>query len=215
VYIVYAAAAFAAGAASGFLVALLTKIIDLADLNIKKNIKYIVLICISGAGAFNAALFHGFYRYYGEIAITEFITCFITVFFMLWLSVTDIKGFLLPNKILLIWLAARVPLMALTGVIEWSLVVPLYSIIGACIMGLLFLVMYYVSRRTLGGGDVKLSFVLGLSLTLTNIFNAVFYGLIICALFAVVCLIIKKLNKKDVIPLGPFLFAGTVIAYLV
>jgi prepilin signal peptidase PulO-like enzyme (type II secretory pathway) len=133
---------------------------------------------------------------------------------MLWLSVTDIKNLLLPNKILLIWLAFRIPLMLLSSIIEWSLTIVLYSTSGAFIIGLLFIIIYYVSRRSLGAGDVKLSFVLGLSLTLTNIFNAVFYGLIICALFAVVCLAAKKMKRKDFIPLGPFLFIGTLIAYL-
>ena len=212
-YIIYAAAVFFAGIAGGLAIVWLTKLTKTnaaIKLQYRGRIILIVLVCAVCAAAFEIALYHG----YGEIP-TELITCFVTVFFMLWLAVTDATGFVLPNKILLIWLACRVPLILLSGMIEWSWAIPAYSLAGAFIIGLLFLIMYYISRRTLGGGDVKLSFVLGLSLTLTNVFNAVFYGLVICALFAAVGLATKKLKGKDSLPLGPFLFIGTLIAYLV
>ena len=210
VYAIYAAAAFIAGVAGGFAISWLTKPEGVRlSLSFREHRIRLILICAVCAAAFETALYHG----YGDIP-TEFITCFVTVFFMLWLAVTDFTGSVLPNKILLIWLACRVLLVTLSGVIDRSLAVPAYSIAGALIIGVLFLIMYYISRRTLGGGDVKLSFVLGFSLTLTNVFNAVFYGLIVCALFAVAGLITKKLKRKDLLPLGPFLFIGTLIAYL-
>jgi prepilin signal peptidase PulO-like enzyme (type II secretory pathway) len=206
-YAIYAAAAFFSGIAGGFAIARLTKP---EDIYAAKNRKRTVLICVLCAAAFEAALYHG----YGEDVVTEFISCFFTVFFMLWLAVTDVTGFVLPNKIILLWLACRVFFITLSGVIDRSLVVPAHSLAGALIVGALFLIMYYASKRTLGGGDVKLSFVLGLSLTLTNVFNAVFYGLIACALFAAAGIAVKKLKGKDLLPLGPFLFIGTLIAYL-
>jgi len=205
-YAIYAAAVFLAGIAGGIWISWLTKP---EGVRLAENRKRLVLICVLCAIAFEAALYHG----YGDIP-TECISGFFTAFFMLWLAVTDFDGFVLPNRILLIWLFCRVTLVILSGAIEWSLIVPIYSLAGAFIISALFLLMYYISKRTLGGGDVKLSFVLGLSLTIADIFNAVFYGLVICALFSAVGLITKKLDRKALMPLGPFLFIGTLIAYM-
>jgi prepilin signal peptidase PulO-like enzyme (type II secretory pathway) len=209
-YIIYGVTAYIAGIAGGIAIAYLAKKDGIRL--IKKDIKYTALLCAVCAFAFAIALRQGFM---GDTIIpTEFISCFVTVFFMAWLATTDFTGFMLPNNILLAWLVCRLFLMSASGILEWSPLIPIQSALGAIVIGLLFLLMYYVSKRTLGGGDIKLSFVLGLSLTLTNIFNAVFFGLIICTLFAGVCLLAKKLNRKDFLPLGPFLFIGTLIAYL-
>ena len=207
IYILYGAAAYLAGIAGGIAIAYLVK---KDGVHLVKNIKNTLVLCALCAFAFEIALWSGFA---GDKIPTEFISCFVTVFFMLWLAATDFTSFTLPNDILLRWLVCRLFLMTASGILEWSLEIPVYSALGAIVIGLLFLLMYYVSKRTLGGGDIKLSFVLGLSLTLTNVFNAVFYGLVICTLFAGVCLLLKKLNRKDFLPLGPFLFAGTLIAY--
>ena len=149
-----------------------------------------------------------------DVTPTEYLSGYITIFFLLWLSAIDIKSFLLPNKVILAWLICRVVLLMVGMFVDNSPDVLVSSTAGAAIIGLLFLITHYLSRRSLGGGDVKLSFVLGLSLTLSMIFTAVFYGLVVCALFSIVGLALKKLGRKDMIPLGPFLFAGTIIAYL-
>ena len=206
-YIIYGAAAYLAGIAGGVAIAYLVK---KDGVRLIQNSKNTAVLCAMCAFAFEIALWNGFV---GDKIPTEFISCFVTVFFMMWLATTDFMGFVLPNNILLMWLVCRLFLMLASGILEWDITIPAYSAAGAVVIGLLFLLMYYVSKRTLGGGDIKLSFVLGLSLTLTNVFNAVFYGLIICTLFAGVCLLLKKLKRKDFLPLGPFLFAGTLIAY--
>lgn len=151
---------------------------------------------------------------YGEWSLPEILTGYVTAFFMLWLAVTDVKSFTLPNKVLLAWLVCRIILMIATALMEQSLNIIIGSVAGALITGLLFLAVYYLSKRTLGGGDVKLSFVLGLSLTLERVFGAVFYGLVFCAVFSLAGMMLKRLKRKDFIPLGPFLFLGMVVAYL-
>ena len=150
---------------------------------------------------------------HADVIITEIISGYVTVFFMLWLAAIDVKSFILPNKLLLAWLLCRAMLVMAGLFISGSVEVVINSVSGAGIIGLFFLLTYYLSKRSLGGGDVKLSFVLGLSLTISMIFTAVFYGLIICALFSLIGLALKKLKRKDAIPLGPFLFVGTVVAY--
>ena len=148
-----------------------------------------------------------------DITIFEAVSNYLTVLFLLWLGAIDAKSFLLPNKILLAWFGCRMVLMLAAFLQTGNFGILVDSVAGAVVIGLFFLITYYLSKRTLGGGDVKLSFVLGLSITISMIFPAVFIGLVFCAAFSLVGLATKKLTRKDIIPLGPFLFIGTVMAY--
>ena len=149
-----------------------------------------------------------------EIYIIEIISGYITVFFLLWLAVIDFQSYILPNKIILAWFFCRVILLAVGLFITNSFDVLIQSMGGAGAIGLIFLIVHYLSKRSLGGGDVKLSFVLGLSLTMTMVFTAMFYAVVACSIVAIVGLILKKLKRKDSLPLCPFIFIGTVATYL-
>jgi len=149
-----------------------------------------------------------------EAPITEAISGYITVTFLLLLAIIDYKTHTLPNIILLAWLGCRVALIFAGIAIEGTFEILINSAFGAVAMGVIFLAMYYISKRSLGGGDVKLSFVMGLSLMLSMVFSAVFLALVLCALFSLGALALKKLTRKDPVPLGPFFFAGTVAAYI-
>ena len=162
----------------------------------------IALVAVTGWGINN------------DIHIVEIISGYVTVIFLLWLSAIDLQSYILPNKILLIWLSCRVILLFIGLVVTESPEILIQSMGGAGAMGLIFLIIHYLSKRSLGGGDVKLSFVLGLSLTMTMVFTAMFYAVVACSIVAIVGLILKKLNRKDSLPLGPFIFIGTVVAYL-
>jgi len=146
--------------------------------------------------------------------LIEAISGYITVLFLLWLAVLDAKTYTLPNKLLLIWLGCRMLLILLATLNSASFHIIIDSMLGAVGIFLIFIFIYYVSKRTLGGGDVKLSFVLGLSLTLSLIFTAVFYALLVASIFALIAIISKKMTKKDPLPLCPFLFLGTLISYV-
>jgi len=150
---------------------------------------------------------------FNDFMVTEVISHYVTVLFMGWLAVTDAKHFILPNRILLAWFGCRI-LLIFTGFLVYETFdVIIGAVMGAAIIGLLFLIIYYASKRSMGGGDVKLSFVLGLALTWNMVFTAVFYALILCAVFALVMLGLKKMSRKDALPLGPFLYGGVVLAY--
>ena len=88
------------------------------------------------------------------------------------------------------------------------------------VLGLLFCMIsfglgYLLSRGSMGAGDVKLSFVMGLYLTGEYVVGAVFYGCVAGAVFAVVQLLRRKLSRKDTIPFVPFLYLGLIIRYLI
>lgn len=131
------------------------------------------------------------------------------------LAVYDLKYMLLPNK-----------LVACAGVIVgiYTVIVsiqhPSYmvdTLIGLLAFGGLFWGIFQVSKgRWIGGGDVKLGFVLGAwladwRLSLLAIFVASLTG----TFLASIGLITKKISLKSKIPFGPLLILGTIIATLV
>ena len=149
-----------------------------------------------------------------SISVIEIISGYVTLFFLLAIAIIDMKTYTIPNKILLVWLSIRSILVFLGFVVYGVEDVLVSSVIGALVVGLFFLITHYLSKRSLGGGDVKLSFVLGFSLTVNMVFAAVFYALLACGIFSLIGLATKKLTRKDAVPLGPFFFVGTVVAYL-
>lgn len=125
----------------------------------------------------------------------------------------DVKAHRIPNRLLKWLLAIWVALMAgvvLTDV-ETGLALSLNALGGGIFAGLIFLACYLLTKGQLGGGDVKLVFVMGLYLTGANILTAVLYGMIFCCFYSVVQLIRKKITMKDGVPLAPFLYLGVCV----
>jgi prepilin signal peptidase PulO-like enzyme (type II secretory pathway) len=63
----------------------------------------------------------------------------------------------------------------------------------------------------LGGGDVKFMSVAGLYLGFSGTIPVILFGTVIAALTGLVLILLKKINRKDSIPLAPFLFIGIII----
>ncbi|MCL2221772.1 MAG: A24 family peptidase [Oscillospiraceae bacterium] len=86
------------------------------------------------------------------------------------------------------------------------------SMFGILVGGGVFIVVYFISKKGLGGGDVKFMAAAGLYLGLSKTIPAIFYGTILAALVGFTLVVLKKITKKDKIPLAPFLFVGIAIA---
>ncbi len=122
--------------------------------------------------------------------------------------VSDINYMLIPDKIL-VWFAG----IFLLERIIWPLNPWWDSIIGASSGFLLLLIIALVSKGGIGGGDIKLyallGFVLGFKLVLLSFFLSTLFGAGIGGL----ALIFKIVKRKQPIPFGPFIAAGTLTAY--
>lgn len=66
-------------------------------------------------------------------------------------------------------------------------------------------------RESLGGGDVKLVALIGMSL---GIINAITSLIISSVLALISSLVLMKKNEEKLIPFGPFLLIGTIIMYI-
>jgi len=133
--------------------------------------------------------------------------------FMTLLTWIDLRSRIVPNRLLsvmtILWIAVtaiHVILSPETGIEQF-----LRGLSGSLMGGIPFLLCYLITRRQLGGGDVKLSFIMGLYLTGQRIMGAVFYGVMLSSVWCLILLCAKKIRMKDGIPLVPFLYIGTAI----
>jgi leader peptidase (prepilin peptidase)/N-methyltransferase len=122
--------------------------------------------------------------------------------------VADIHYMIIPDKILL-WFAG---IFLLERVI-WPLAPWWDSLLGLGTGFLLLLIIAIVSKGGMGFGDVKLyallGFVLGFKLVLLSFFLSTLYGAVIGGL----ALLFKIVKRRQPIPFGPFIAAGTLTAY--
>ena len=133
------------------------------------------------------------------------------VVFMTLLAFIDIEKHIVPNRILFVALICffAVAGAAVIADIEAGLRIIFTSLAGALFCGIVFLLCYIISRHQLGGGDVKLSFVMGLYLGGARVVFALVVGMLLCLAYSLIKLARKKITVKDGVPLVPFLFIGT------
>lgn len=145
--------------------------------------------------------------------------------FVIWvllvaLALYDLRWYLLPNRI--VFFVFLLALVALGARLALGHDIDFWNLILSCLAGGgLFYLLFLVSERYIGGGDVKLGLVLGFlladwQLTLLMLIMSSCLG----TLFAVPAFFYKKRKEADdkkefQIPFGPFLILSTLIAFLV
>ncbi|MBA3758301.1 prepilin peptidase [Candidatus Saccharibacteria bacterium] len=139
-----------------------------------------------------------------------FITGFMALF------IYDLRWMLLPNSIVFTLLVLALVQIALHALLEQNYNVIANAAYGFVAVGGLFYVLYQVSGgKWIGGGDVKLGFLLGL---LAGGFleglMVVFIASLLGTIIAIPLLSMKKQSLTKQIPFGPFLIIALVIVYL-
>lgn len=133
------------------------------------------------------------------------------------LTVYDLKWFLLPNRILY---PSGVAAFVMTTIAIINANSPatalLNAILAVAIGGGIFYVLFQVSKgKWIGGGDVKLGWLLGLVAgTPGRAVLFIFIGSILGSLVSVPLLAGGRMKRTSVIPFGPFLIAGLIITVL-
>jgi leader peptidase (prepilin peptidase)/N-methyltransferase len=134
------------------------------------------------------------------------------------ISVIDLEHYIVPNRILIPLTAAAVPLLALT-VLD-SRAGPddfIRGLLGGVVGFSVMFILNLISPRGMGMGDVKMSFPLGLYLGFLGwgaLVLGFFTAFLLGALVGVALMATKRRGRKDAVPFGPFLAAGTVVASL-
>lgn len=87
-------------------------------------------------------------------------------------------------------------------------------LLGAVIIGGFFFLLMLVFKNSIGMGDVKLFFVMGLYQGIWGTINSVFFSLVASFIISVTLLITKRKGKKDTISFCPSILVGTVIGIM-
>lgn len=134
------------------------------------------------------------------------------------LSMIDLDHHTLPNRIVYPTTLAVLVLLAGAAALDAD-AAPLLTGL-ACAGGafVAFFALHLISPRGMGFGDVKLSVVLGLALGWFGVGEAVvglFLGFVYGAVVGMALLASGVRGRKDAVPFGPFLAAGTLTAIFV
>jgi prepilin signal peptidase PulO-like enzyme (type II secretory pathway) len=161
-----------------------------------------------GLELLTAALFAGLYLHYGA-SIRLPIAAAATALLLLIASI-DFEHRLVLNS------------LSLPGTIIMLAVSPLWpglglesAALGAVAGFLIFLVFQIIGRGALGAGDTKLALLIGAMRGMPGVFNALFFGVVLGGVGALVYLIALRRGRKEYMPYGPYLAAGAIISFFI
>jgi leader peptidase (prepilin peptidase)/N-methyltransferase len=129
----------------------------------------------------------------------------VLAFALLVVFFTDLEHHIIPNAITYPGILAGLALSASAG--QW-----LASLIAAAAAGGVFLLIGIVSRGGMGGGDIKLAAMIGAFLGGPAVIVALFLAVALGAGVGAVLLALRLRSRKDMIPFGPAMAAGAMIA---
>jgi leader peptidase (prepilin peptidase)/N-methyltransferase len=91
---------------------------------------------------------------------------------------------------------------------------PLHSLLGVLVGGGVLWVMAVVSRGGMGGGDMKFLAAIGSFMGPGAALLVLFIGSVLGSAVGLTCIATGRLSRREPIPFGPFLAAGTLILAL-
>ncbi len=128
------------------------------------------------------------------------------------LGVIDFYHQLILNKI--VYSVAIVAVILNIFLPQFGLHSFLFGLLGGAVGFLILFIPAVISRTGMGRGDVKMAGLIGLMCGFPNVFVAVFGGIILGGLVAIILLLLKKKTRKEGIPFGPFLSLATIVTLI-
>jgi leader peptidase (prepilin peptidase)/N-methyltransferase len=122
------------------------------------------------------------------------------------ISFIDIEHKLIPDKIIIFTLVIGIIFSFIDDI-------SLLNAVGGMVFGGGLMLILALVPGVLGGGDIKLMFVLGIFLGFKGILFALLLAFITASIISILLLILKIKKRKDYIPFGPFLSIGSFIAF--
>lgn len=142
--------------------------------------------------------------------MVEYILVVVFISLMIIVTVSDMYYRVVPDIILIVFLPVIFGIRMFSGEIPWYL-----SLLGGVFgFGFMYLLSWYGKKRfkqeALGGGDIKLYFIIGLFLGLETVFLSLVFAAISALLYS---FIIRK--RSGHIPFVPFIAIGSIVTYFV
>lgn len=88
------------------------------------------------------------------------------------------------------------------------------AFIGMAFGGGILLIVAFVSKGGMGGGDVKLMAMIGAFLGWPDVVVSLFLAVFIGSLVGLLLIVLRLKKRKDAVPFGPFLALGAIISIL-
>lgn len=123
----------------------------------------------------------------------------------------------LPRNLSYSTFGAGVPLLIIAAMAADDLSRLVSSVIGVVVATGLIGFLYLIGRGAMGTGDIRLAPVIGLYtgwISVGTVVLALGASFFLAAIFALVLLVLGRANRRDEIPLGPFLAFGTISAFV-
>lgn len=148
-----------------------------------------------------------FYVYRFNFSL-EILTQLTFITFMIITTITDMKERIVPNKLIIFGILSvfTLRLISQQHIIN-------YSIQGILSFGVLFLI-FALSGGKMGGADVKIYALIGLSIGLLGAIKSLLYASIVALIFNIGKLTNKDKRKTE-IPFFPFITIGILLVYLI
>ena len=127
------------------------------------------------------------------------------IFLLLLMTLTDFEQYMLFD-------AMTFPLAIIGGIFSYQSGILQENFLAALVGGGVFLLLAIISKGSMGGGDVKLIFALGLWLG-ENLFDVILYGTILGGIAGLTMILTKIKDRKSYFAYGPY-FSLTAIYFL-
>ncbi len=174
--------------------------------NCKTKLSYLYLFSEFFCGVLFAISFYSF-GFTPELIISITLSSLLII-----VTVSDITYMIIPDRFIVI----SAILILLTKLIFMGFTVFINSLInGILAFGIMYFIMrlgdYIFKKETLGGADVKLMFVVGITL---EPFLSLLVIIIASMIALPISLFLLVKEKEHAIPFGPFIMIGTMIVFL-
>lgn len=129
----------------------------------------------------------------------------------------DLLTHRLPRQVSYSILGAGLPFLVVAALLDDESGRIAWTGFGILMATAIMAILYLIGRGALGAGDVRLAPTLGAFLGWYGpraVFFGVFLGFVVATVVSVALLALKRLDRKDEVPMGPFLMVGTLIMFI-
>ena len=179
---------------------------------LQKPVRFIVFLILYLVFAILSILFYQSKNLYSA-QLPQYVIFWECILLSAWVDSQTKK---IPNQIFFILLAARVIgiLAEIISKPKELFLILFTSFSGLLIGGAIVFICRLISRGGIGAGDVKLFALIGFYFGVIPAMNILFYTTFLASLAASFLLITRKAKMKSTLALGPFVFIGLNIYYI-
>ena len=167
-------------------------------------IVFLIVVFFAGIVSFGSQ-YHFFFDYVKAAKLTTLVLLLAPVAYI------DFKSKTIPDKLLLAGLFVRSIFYVIEMFTKNREILDIFvsDLKGVLLGGGVFLLGALIAKNSIGIGDVKMYGVIGFYCGYSGTLASMLFSLFICFIASIVLLIFGKKDRKDTLPLAPFVLAGT------